>query len=85
MVKFDITSSMIHLLNLNGVFAGFPTNDTNIHILNFVRICTLYNLLGVSQNALRFRSFLFSLIGEVTFLLVELPQGSITNWNKFQK
>lgn len=58
-VKFDITSAM--MLNLKVLFDGLPTDDGNMHIINFVGICTSYNLSRVSQEALRLRLFLFSL------------------------
>ena len=76
--KFDITSAMIHLLNLKGVFAGLPTNDTNMHVMNFVGVCTSYNLPGVDQEAICLRLFPFFLTGETTLWLAELPRGSIT-------
>lgn len=41
--KFDITSAMIQLLNLKGVFVDLPTDDANMHIMNFVGIYTSYN------------------------------------------
>ena len=36
--KFDITSAIIHLLNLKGVFLGLPTDDTNMHVMSFMGI-----------------------------------------------
>lgn len=46
--KFYITSVVIHLLNLKSEFAGLPTNDAQIQIMDFVGIYTSYNLLKVS-------------------------------------
>lgn len=37
-VKFDITSVVNQLLNLKGVFVGLPTDDTNMHLTNFIGI-----------------------------------------------
>lgn len=37
-MKLDITSAMIHLLKLKGLFAGMPTNDANMHVINFMGI-----------------------------------------------
>lgn len=48
--KFDITSSMIQLLNLKIVFDVVPTNYVYMHIMNFVGICTLYILFGISKK-----------------------------------
>ena len=36
--KFDITSAMIHLLNLKGVFVGLPSDDPNMHVMKFVGV-----------------------------------------------
>ncbi|KAK4724306.1 hypothetical protein R3W88_027085 [Solanum pinnatisectum] len=38
-VKFTITSTMIQLLNLKGMFRGVASNDANQHLMNFVAIC----------------------------------------------
>lgn len=48
--KFGITSVTIQLVNLMGVFDGLPTDDVNMHIMNFMGICTSYNMLEVSQK-----------------------------------
>lgn len=37
-VKFDITSAMIQLVNLKGMFAGLPMDDANMDIINFIGI-----------------------------------------------
>lgn len=75
---------MIQLLNLKGVFGGLSIDDETMHIMNFIGIYTLYNLSGVSQEALRLSLFLFSLRGEATLWLGELPQGSISRWNELR-
>ncbi|KAH0722654.1 hypothetical protein KY289_005698 [Solanum tuberosum] len=38
-VKFTITSTMIQLLNLKGMFRGAASDDANQHLMNFVAIC----------------------------------------------
>ncbi|KAH0698464.1 hypothetical protein KY284_012679 [Solanum tuberosum] len=38
-VKFTITSTMIQLLNLKGMFRGATGDDANQHLMNFVAIC----------------------------------------------
>ena len=82
--KFDITSAMIHLLNLKGVFAEIPMDDPNMHVMNFVGVCTSYNLPGVDQEAIRLRLFPFSLTGEATLWLAELPRRYITTWQELR-
>ena len=38
-IKFTITSTMIQLLNLKGMFRGAVGYDANQHLMNFVAIC----------------------------------------------
>ncbi|KAK4709684.1 hypothetical protein R3W88_004197 [Solanum pinnatisectum] len=47
-VKFSITSTMIQLLNLKGMFRGAAGDDANQHLMNFVAICKLLEIPGVS-------------------------------------
>ena len=80
--KFDVTSTMIQLLNSRGLFTGLPSEDPNQHIWNFTGICAAYQLPGVSQEAIRLRLFPFSLTGEALSWLVELPDASIHSWEE---
>lgn len=84
-VQFDITNAMIQLLNLKGVFSGAAKDDANMHLTNFVGICTNYNIQGVNQEALRLRLFPFSLTGEGSLWLGELLRGSITTWYELKR
>lgn len=52
-VKFDITSVMIQLLNLKDRFSGAAIDDANMHLANITRICTSYTIPVVDQEALR--------------------------------
>ncbi|KAH0706286.1 hypothetical protein KY289_011362 [Solanum tuberosum] len=47
-VKFTITSTMIKLLNLKGIFRGAAGDDANQHLMNFVAICKSQEIPGVS-------------------------------------
>ncbi|KAF3678893.1 hypothetical protein FXO37_04142 [Capsicum annuum] len=68
-VKFDITSAMIQLLNLKGVFLNAAKDDTNMHITNFLRICTYCTIPRVDQEALRLRD---SEYGDGTYAIVAI-------------
>ncbi|KAH0722488.1 hypothetical protein KY285_005015 [Solanum tuberosum] len=57
-VKFTITSIMIQLLNLKGMFRGVVGDDANKYLMNIVAICKSHEILGVSQTAMRQRLFL---------------------------
>lgn len=84
-VIFNVKSFMIRLVNLKGLFTGMPSDNANMHIINFFGIYTSYNLLWVSWEAMRLRIFPFFLTGKGTLWLGELPHGSISNLNKLQK
>lgn len=77
-MKFDITSAIILLLNLKGIFSGLLTNDANIYVVKILGIYTSDNISGVSNEAIRLRLFSFSLIGKATLWLAGLQRGSIT-------
>lgn len=80
-VKFGITSVIIQLLNLEGVFFGLEKYDPNMHLANLTGIYTSYTMLGVDQKAFRLRLFPFLLIEEASLWMGEIPRGSITTWN----
>ncbi|KAK4737359.1 hypothetical protein R3W88_001056 [Solanum pinnatisectum] len=84
-VKFTIINTMIHLLNLEGLFRETIGEDSNQHLMNFVRICKPTEILEASQKVMRLRLFPLSLTGEATNWLNELPHDSITNWEEFKE
>ncbi|XP_049394761.1 uncharacterized protein LOC125859068 [Solanum stenotomum] len=48
-VKFTITSTMIQLLNLKGMFRGVDGDDANQHLMNFVAICKSQEIPGATN------------------------------------
>ncbi|KAK4716309.1 hypothetical protein R3W88_014647 [Solanum pinnatisectum] len=70
-VKFTITSTMIQLLNMKGMFRVAASDDANRHLMNFVSICKSQEIPGVSQTTMRLRFFPLSLTREATNWLNE--------------
>lgn len=48
-VKFTMTSTMIHLLNLNAMYKGTARVDENPYLMNSLEICKSQEIPGVSQ------------------------------------
>jgi len=71
--------SMIRELN----FDGKVNNDRYQHVKNFLDICDLFKSEGTSDDAVKLRLFLFTLIGEAKVWMKSLEPDSITTWDEF--
>ncbi|PKI40814.1 hypothetical protein CRG98_038825 [Punica granatum] len=62
-------------------FGGGPDEDPNVHISNFLMICSTFNLNGVSDDVIRLRLFPFSLRDAAKEWLLSQPPESIATWD----
>lgn len=81
---FQVTSPMLNLLQMKGLFGGQAVEDGNLHILNFVDVFLPFMMWDISHESIRLWLFSFSLISEATLWLLEFPQGLITSWAKLK-
>lgn len=79
---FHLTRTMLHLIQMKGLFEGLALKDANCHMRNFAEILQPFNITKISQKSVRLRLFPFSLTGDATAWVKKLSQGSITSWNE---
>lgn len=68
-----------------GQFNGLSSEDTNMHLLNFVVAYNSYKQYQVSIDAIKLQLFPFSLNTIVRLWLNSLAQNSITTWEEMIK
>lgn len=76
-VFFHMTSVMLYLLQMKGLFGGQAHKDKNIHLKNFIDVCNPFDIAQIPQVPIRLRLFLFYLAGDAVLWIKELPLRSI--------
>ena len=65
----------------NILFHGFPNENPNTHLTNFIEVCDIVKYNGVTKEALKRRLFPLSLGDRAKHCLISQPPDSITSWN----
>src|SRR4030067_3500097 len=77
--NFEIKPALLNLLQQNQ-FSGLPTEDPNLHLSTFLRVCGTLKANGVTPEAIRLHLFPFSLRDRASAWFHSLETGSITSW-----
>lgn len=78
--SFEIKMEMINMI-LQNQYSKAPNEDPNEHIANFNKICGTFQIHNIDAEAIRLRSFSFSLHDRAKQWLHTLPADSITTWD----
>ena len=63
-------------------FGGFPHDDPNEHISDFLEICDTQKINGVSSEVIKLKLFSFSLKDKAKTWFNSLPKNIIATWDK---
>ncbi|KAL0297704.1 UNVERIFIED_CONTAM: hypothetical protein Sradi_6822500 [Sesamum radiatum] len=71
--NFEIKVAIIEIIQSSVQFSGLPDENPNKNLVNFLDICDTFKFNGVSDDAVRFRIFSFSLCDTAKDWLQSLP------------
>ena len=78
--NFKLKVVILQMLQ-NILFHGFPSENPNMHLTNFIEVCDTIKYNGVIEEALILRLFPLSLGDRAKHWLTSQPLNSITSWN----
>lgn len=70
-----MTSVMLYMLQIKGLFGGQVHKDPNQYLKNFVEVYAPFDIPYITKDSIRLRLFPFSLMGEAVLWLRTLPTG----------
>lgn len=47
--KFHVTSVMLHMFQMKGLYRGQAYEDPNVHLKKFVEVCAPFNIAHITQ------------------------------------
>jgi hypothetical protein len=62
--NFELKLALINMVQASP-FSSNPNEDANAHLQHFLEVCRTFTIRGVTDDAIRLRLFLFSLLGKV--------------------
>ena len=83
-VQFEIKLQFMRELR-EKAFARLKTKDAYEHVENVLYITSLFNIPGVSHDAIMLRVFPMTLTGAAGRWVDRLPSGTINTWNLLKK
>ena len=78
--NFELKAVTLQMLQ-NILFHGLPSENPNMHLTNFIKVCDTIKYNGVTEEALRLRLFPLLLGDRAKHWLTSQPPDSITSWN----
>jgi hypothetical protein len=79
---FEIKTSTIRMVQ-HSTFTG--KEDPNHHLQAFVQLCQTFNMDGVTQDQMRARLFLFSLLEKALQWFYSQPAETVQDWNALMR
>ncbi|GKA45708.1 zinc knuckle CX2CX4HX4C containing protein, partial [Tanacetum coccineum] len=83
-VNFEIKSQFMRELR-EETFSGNKNKDAHDHVVRVLNIVSLFNIFGVSQDAVLLRVFPFTLTGTAKRWVDRLTSGAVNTWDLLKK